>query len=147
TTDASPERYTPAIAAAISGMMANALDYDDTLYGHPGSVIVPTALTTSHYLNASGGDVLSAVVAGYEVAGRLGKACSPSAESRKLAWGIGSRHAPAAAATTALLLKLDLNQTAHALAISASNSPVSSINKTVYSSLGPTMSKNNFAMS
>jgi 2-methylcitrate dehydratase PrpD len=48
-----------------------------------------------------------------------------------------------AVATAAKLLRLDIRQTAHAIAIAAANAPVASVMKTVYGA-SPSMAKNNF---
>lgn len=133
-------------AAFAGSSFANALDFDDTLYGHPGSAIVPTALAVAEATGAAGADLVAAVVAGYEVAARLCAATAPSAPQRKLLWGIAGRLAPAVAAVTSRLLKLTAAETAQAIAGAAVNPPVSSINKTVYGEFGPTMAKNNFGM-
>jgi len=49
-----------------------------TAIGHPGSIAVPTALALGEHLNASGADVLKAVILGYEVFSRLGRTVNPS---------------------------------------------------------------------
>jgi 2-methylcitrate dehydratase PrpD len=64
-------------AALANGTMAHALDYDDTNYGcngHISAVLVPTALAVADEQGASGKDVITAYVAGFELASRLGRA-------------------------------------------------------------------------
>ncbi|MFI5429428.1 MmgE/PrpD family protein [Aeromicrobium sp. UC242_57] len=62
-------------AAFVSGMRASALDYDDGHYRggaiHPSSVIVPTVLLAASDSPVPIEDVVTAQVAGYEVAVRL----------------------------------------------------------------------------
>jgi 2-methylcitrate dehydratase PrpD len=54
------------------------LDFDDTwdVYspGHPGCLIIPSALAVGESVHASGRDVLTAVVLGYEITMRVGRA-------------------------------------------------------------------------
>ena len=55
-------------AALISGTAAHALDYDDVaMDAHPSSVLVTTLLTEGEALGATGRDLVTAYVAGYEV--------------------------------------------------------------------------------
>ena len=55
-------------AAWINGTAAHALDYDDvSLRGHPSTVLVPAILAEAETLDASGSDMITAYVAGYEV--------------------------------------------------------------------------------
>ncbi|WP_021596982.1 MmgE/PrpD family protein [Actinomadura welshii] len=132
-------------AASANALLANCLDFDDTLHGHPGAVIVPTALAVGDARRSSGADVLAAVLAGYEVAGRLGTAARPSTRHRLASWGTGGHLALAGAAVTARLLHLDETATAHALALAACAAPVPSVRQSVYGPLGPSMAKNNYA--
>ena len=62
-------------AALANATMAHSVDYDDTHIGavvHPSSIIVPTAFAVGEMMDASGKDILEAVIAGYEVVTRLG---------------------------------------------------------------------------
>ena len=64
-----------AMACLANGMLAHAIDYDDTHAGstlHPGVVIVPTVVALGEELGSKGPDVLAAVAIGYEVVNRLG---------------------------------------------------------------------------
>lgn len=63
-------------AALANGMLAHALDYDDThpaAIMHASAVNVPTALALGEKLGANAEELLSALVLGYEVSARLGK--------------------------------------------------------------------------
>jgi 2-methylcitrate dehydratase PrpD len=121
------------------------LDFDDTSHGHPGAVIVPTALAVGEARDSSGEDVLGAVLLGYEIAGRLGAASRPSAQRRLTTWGTGAPLAVAGAAVTARLLRLDVGATAHALALATCSAPAPSVRQSVYGQLGPSMAKNTYA--
>ncbi len=72
----STRRASPAIAAAVNGYAAHALDYDDTqhrLSGHMSAAVVPAALAIAELQHSSGKDLLAAYVAGFEVACRPGR--------------------------------------------------------------------------
>lgn len=69
------------LAALANGILANAADFDDThkrALLHTGSVIVPPALALAEALKLDGRSVVAAVVAGYEVAVRVGMAVMPT---------------------------------------------------------------------
>jgi len=74
----SGEQVSCLAAAYVNAQLANVLDFDDTydlyLPGHPGNAIVHTALALSDAQGASGQDMLAAVILGYEVCLRAGKA-------------------------------------------------------------------------
>jgi 2-methylcitrate dehydratase PrpD len=67
-------RYTPAGAALLNGALAHSLDFDDTHAAgslHPGAPVIPAALAAGEMSEATGADVLAAIVAGYEVTCRI----------------------------------------------------------------------------
>jgi 2-methylcitrate dehydratase PrpD len=68
-------------AAYVNAQLANVLDFDDTydLYspGHPGNAIVQTAIALGEAVDASGEELLIAVILGYEVCLRIGRAEGP----------------------------------------------------------------------
>ncbi|MBR0662878.1 MmgE/PrpD family protein [Roseomonas hellenica] len=71
----------PAFAALANGILINAADNDDThkrALLHVGSVVVPTALALAETERLSGRELILALVAGYEVAVRIGMAVMPS---------------------------------------------------------------------
>lgn len=68
-------------AALANGMLINAADNDDThkrALLHIGSVVVPAALAAVEVRDGSGRDLIVALVAGYEVAARVGMAVMPT---------------------------------------------------------------------
>jgi 2-methylcitrate dehydratase PrpD len=74
-------RSQPAFAALANGILANAADNDDThkrALLHTGSVVVPPALALAETRGLSGRDLILALVAGYEVAVRVGMAVMPT---------------------------------------------------------------------
>ena len=70
-------------AAQVNRVLTNMLDYDDTLMkvGHMSSVLVPVALAVGERFNASGKDMINALVLGYEVIIRIRDAVNPSEEA------------------------------------------------------------------
>jgi 2-methylcitrate dehydratase PrpD len=74
-------RTDAALAAMANGILANAADFDDThkrALLHTGSVIVPPVLALAEAHNLSGKAIITAIVAGYEVAVRVGMAVMPT---------------------------------------------------------------------
>ncbi|MFV0298841.1 MAG: MmgE/PrpD family protein [Hyphomicrobiaceae bacterium] len=70
-----------ALAAMANGALVNAADFDDThkrALLHTGSVVAPPALALAQERNLSGQDLLTALVAGYETAVRVGMAVMPT---------------------------------------------------------------------
>jgi len=69
-------------AAQVNRVITNMLDYDDDILqpntGHVSSVLVPVALAVGEYTNASGKDIINALVHGYEVVINLRKAVDPT---------------------------------------------------------------------
>ena len=73
--------WTPAVAALLNGALGHSLDFDDTHADsslHPSAPVVPAAFAVAELVGASGRDVLTAIVAGYEVCCRLGNALDPT---------------------------------------------------------------------
>jgi 2-methylcitrate dehydratase PrpD len=64
-------------AAFVNGGLSHIVEMDDVDRGsvlHPGAVVIPAALAVAEIRAKSGRDLLSAIVAGYEVAIRIGEA-------------------------------------------------------------------------
>jgi len=62
----SAERMPAPSAAWINSTAGHVLDYDDVAFGHPSVVIVPAILAEAEALAASGADIVTAYIAGYE---------------------------------------------------------------------------------
>ncbi len=79
-----PTRVSCEQAAQVNRVLTNMLDYDDAILqphvGHMSSVLVPVALAIGEYTNASGKDIINALVLGYEVIIRLRQAVDPTEE-------------------------------------------------------------------
>lgn len=113
----------PAAAALVNGTAAHALGLDDfhaPTTVHPMVTVVPAALAASEAAGASGLRFLTAVVFGYEVTCRLGTAVRRGAIHQRGFHPTSVLGTVGAAAAAAFALGLDEEQTAHAMAISAS---------------------------
>ena len=107
-------------AALVNGAAAHVLDYDDvTLDGHPSAVLVPAIIAQGETFGASGSELLTAYVAGYEVWAEL-LMREPVPLHQKGWHPTAVRGAVAAAAACAQLRRLTPEQCQTALAIAAS---------------------------
>jgi 2-methylcitrate dehydratase PrpD len=112
----------PVVAAAqINAVMSDAAASDDSdlrTIVHCGTPLVATALAAAEHHGGSGADVLTAIVIGYEAAGRIIDAM-PGFRER----GFHGSNAAifAATAAAARLLRLDAEQTTHAIALTATS--------------------------
>ncbi|WP_108610463.1 MmgE/PrpD family protein [Aminobacter sp. MSH1] len=106
----------PATAALANGILINATDNDDTnkrALVHVGSVVVPAALAMCQHVGGSGRDLCTALVAGYEVAARVGMAVMPSHYRYWHSTATNGTFGAAAAAARAM--RLSVGQTTTAL--------------------------------
>jgi len=75
-------RKVPSINAALAnGVSGHGMELDDGIreaQGHPGVSVVPASLAAGELINCNGKTLLVAIVAGYEIFGRIGKSVSPS---------------------------------------------------------------------
>jgi 2-methylcitrate dehydratase PrpD len=112
----------PVVAAAqVNAVMSDAAASDDSdlrTIVHCGTPLVATALAAAEHHGGSGGDVLAAIVVGYEAAGRIIDAMTGFRER-----GFHGSNAAIFAATgaAARLLRLDAEQTTHAIALTATS--------------------------
>jgi len=107
-------------AALINGVAAHVLDYDDVgLDGHPSAVLVPAILAQGEVSGASGAEMLTAYIAGYEVWAEL-LAREPTPLHRKGWHPTTVLGTIAAAAACAKLCGLDATGASAAMAIAAS---------------------------
>jgi len=111
-------RAPPPLAAWINGTAAHALDYDDA-GGHRSAILVPAILAEGEALGASGADMITAYVAGFELWSELARREKGHLHER--GWHpTGLYGALAAAAAAARLRGLDGERPATAIAIAAS---------------------------
>jgi 2-methylcitrate dehydratase PrpD len=116
-----PERVIASQAALINGSASHALDYDDVhfgLGGHPSAPVLPALLALAEQHNASGRELLTAFIAGYEVECLIGTMIGSS--HYEDGWhNTATIGTFGAAAAGAKLLGLSAAQTAMALGIAA----------------------------
>jgi len=108
-------------AAFANGVRSHGLVRDDMHVGsvsHLGTVLVPTLLALAAKANANGKEFLAALVAGYEVGGKLGRMIM-DVEVSRIFRPTGTIGPVAAAAAGAKLLRLSEEQTTAALALAA----------------------------
>ena len=106
-------------AALVNGAAGHALDYDDVnlaMPGHPSVAILPGLLALAEQRRSSGREVVTAFVAGYETACRIGSALRPGHYDRGF-HATGTVGCLGAAAACARLLGLDAEATARAFGI------------------------------
>ncbi len=114
-------------AALINGAASHAFDYDDVaeaMHGHPTAPVAPAIFALGEELGASGKDIITAFVAGVQIACRLGAMTDSAtrAVSSHYEQGFhatGTLGAFGAAAAAAKLMQLDAETTARALALAA----------------------------
>jgi 2-methylcitrate dehydratase PrpD len=103
-------------AVYVNTQLANVLDFDDTydLFspGHPGNALVQTAISMGDEVNASGREVLTAVILGYEITLRIGRSTGPIEWQNSMYLDSMTRGTTTVASR---LLKLDQKETCNAL--------------------------------
>jgi 2-methylcitrate dehydratase PrpD len=112
------KKFPCANAALANGAIGHAHDFDDThdkAVLHPGVEVIPAAMAVAERENASGRELLTAVVAGYEVHCRMGLASNVGPQSGWILTPTCGTFAAAAAA--AKILNLDVNNTVNAFGI------------------------------
>ena len=113
-------RLPVAQVARVNAMLSDAAASDDSDLRnivHAGTPLTAVSLAMAERLGASGEDVLAAIVIGYEVAGRLSEPMTPGFRNRGFHGCLGA--AMAAAGAGARMLKLNAEQMAQTIAITA----------------------------
>ena len=106
------------------GVMIHSFDFDDyhNAKSHPGAPVIPAALSMGEAIDASGRDVLTAMVTGYETMIRVSLATGPNA-SRLRGWHLtGTTGTFGAAAAAGNLLRLGGDDMASALGMAGTQS-------------------------
>jgi 2-methylcitrate dehydratase PrpD len=119
--DAGP-KLPVAEAAQVNAVMSDAAASDDSDLRnivHAGTILVATSLAMAERTGANGEDVLTAIVLGYEAAGRIGEAITPGFRSSGFHGCLVAIFAGAVAA--ARLLRLDQAKMAQGIALSATS--------------------------
>jgi len=115
--------WTPAVAALLNGALGHSLDFDDTHADsslHASAPVVPAAFAVGELVGASGRDVLTAIVAGYEVCCRLGNALDPTSHYARGFHPTATAGTYGAAAAAAKLFGLSKQQIIAAFGVSGS---------------------------
>lgn len=111
-------------AAFVNATYGHGFEYDDahrSSSSHPGSTVVSAALAVGEELGATMGEVITGIVAGYEVYTRIGILAAPELLERGF-HPHGLLSAFGAAAVVAKMRGFDAETTLHALSIAMSHS-------------------------
>lgn len=112
----------PEYAALLNGIAAHSLEADDIQNRssiHMGAVVLPVVLATSELVPVSGLNAMRAMIAGYEVLGRIGRALDPKIHYGKGFHPTGTCGPYGAAMAAAFLLGFTEEQAVNALAIAS----------------------------
>lgn len=115
------ERFSMAGAAFLNAFWGHGADLDDghmLSSGHPGVCVIPAVLAAAEALDSEARDILTAIVAGYEVYVRLSNAIMPSHLHRGF-HGTGTVGAVACSAAVAKLMGLDEERIHRAISLGA----------------------------
>lgn len=109
----------PAAAALVNGTAAHALELDDFGgCGHSGAVVIPAVCALAPTVKRSGRDVMVAIAAGYDLAGRVLEGSGGYRPHNERGWhSTGTCGSFGAAAASARMLGLNARDFAHALGI------------------------------
>jgi 2-methylcitrate dehydratase PrpD len=111
------------MAALANATIIHALDYDDmdAEVGHPSAAVIPAALAVAEVVGSSGRELVDAIVIGYEVAARLGRAAGGTGGPYARGFhGTSIYGVFGAAAAAGRLMGLDVDQLRRAFGIAAS---------------------------
>ena len=106
----------PVFASMVNAAAAHVVEQDDVHNGsvfHPAAVVFPPAIAVAQAIGASGEELITAAVAGYEVGIRIGEFLGRS--HYKIFHTTGTAGTVAAAVTVGRLLKLDPEQMLNAI--------------------------------
>ncbi len=109
-------------ASLANGTMAHSFELDDAYspaIHHPGSVVVPAALSVGEREGSDGKEIIAAIVAGYEVMNRIGESLA-GANTMRGFFATGTNGPFGAAVAAGRLLGLDENEMVSALGIAGS---------------------------
>ncbi len=116
-------RCEASIAALAMGMAAHSLELDDVVNSaslHPGVAVMSAALAIGYEQQCSGAELLTAIVAGYEVTVRLGIAVNPGAHYARGFHPTGTCGTFGCGVTAARLLNLEQDALRNAIGIAGS---------------------------
>lgn len=124
-------KLTVAAAAHGNAHAASVFSLDDSLirFGHPGCSIIPAALADAEARGASGKELLTAIVTGYEISLRIGKSLVGTPERELQVKGNATWQVFGSVAALTSLRGLDETTGADAFGIAAIHAPVPFIRK------------------
>ncbi|MGB3483572.1 MAG: MmgE/PrpD family protein [Mycobacterium sp.] len=115
---ATGEKVAPALAAMANGTAVHGIEMDDrsaALDLHNGAATVPAALAAAEQADATGRDLITGLVAGYEVAHRVARATQGSIRPRF--YGSAIRNTIGATSAAAKILGLGADATTRAIGV------------------------------
>jgi 2-methylcitrate dehydratase PrpD len=124
-------RLSTAGAAWANGVLGNVLDYDDghrITKGHPGAIVIPSALAAGEAVGAPPEEVLAAILGGYEVAIRAGVLLHGRTREYHASGAWGSIGAAIAAGR---LIGLDVDGLRHAVGLAEYHAPIALMTRSV----------------
>lgn len=114
-------------ASFVNSALSNVLDFDDTGFGHTGSIIIPAALSVAEDIEANGKELILSIVVGYEVASRASsflRTETPSTVDHWMSITAGTTtQTNGAAATASKLLGLNKDEINNSFGIVTSTAP------------------------
>ncbi|HWL57471.1 MAG TPA: MmgE/PrpD family protein [Paracoccus sp. (in: a-proteobacteria)] len=116
-------RFGAGAAALLNGAFGHSLDFDDTHADsslHPSAPVIPAALAAAELVDASGADLLAAIVVGFEVCCRIGMALDPTAHYARGFHPTATAGTFGAAAAAGRLMGLTPEQMVSAFGVAAS---------------------------
>jgi 2-methylcitrate dehydratase PrpD len=119
-------------AAYANGALSDVLDWNDMLFvGHPATAAVSASFSIGERQKASGKQIIEAIVAAYEVFGRIGISVQPTEERQKALWGMLTWIPFNAAVAAGKILGLNEAQMATAIGAAAAYAPLGACHKYV----------------
>jgi 2-methylcitrate dehydratase PrpD len=126
------KKMSPIAAAYANGTLSSSLDIDDghrKAVGHPGVMVIPAALASGELMNATGKELLTAIVAGYEIGIRCGIVMN--SHHNRVFYGSGGWGVFGAAAAAAKMMLLQGNHLNNALTICEEYGPTALCGKSI----------------
>jgi 2-methylcitrate dehydratase PrpD len=115
-------RLPPGVAARVNAVASDAAASDDSdlrSIAHIGTIVSTVSMALGQQLASSGADILTAMVVGYEIGGRIDEALTPGRMQRGFHGSVSTVFAGTVAAGR--LLQLSPRQMAHAIALAATS--------------------------
>lgn len=122
----SGEKLSSVNAAMVLGVQASALCWEDCAWtGHPAAAVIPCAWVAAEEKHKSGKELITAIVAAYEIYQRIAMSVQPSEERWKTkGWGGVSWQLFAAIIAAAKVYDMDARKINQAIAFGSESSPI-----------------------